>query len=294
MKELESFREIVRTEVPLALQTWLQLGGAAEYFAEPTSEEQLASLLAAATAANYPIRVLGQGSNVLAPEEGVRGLVVRLTDPCFCNVTTEGDCLTAGGGTKLGRVVTTAAYSGLAGLEAFVGIPGSVGGAVYENITTTDGHLGQYVESVHAVTFDGRIVDLTRDEIAFGYRSCSIENAIILSVRFRLEQEDAKELSRRLQKIWIVRKKLQPMGYQNSGRLFKNPRGENAAELIESVGLSRARIGGAALSARNCNYVVVEPECCVSDVLRLIDLIRNQVAERLEVELELELEIWKG
>ena len=287
-----SLKNIIRTEVPLAMHTWLQMGGPAEYFAEPRSEEELIQLLLSCRNEQIPVRALGMGSNILVSEKGVPGMIVRLTAPAFCDIQTDGQTVTAGGGAKLGRVITAAVHAGLAGIEGLIGIPGTVGGAIHENVLTSDGDLGQWVDSIRIVTFAGEIKDLTKEEIVFGYHNCSIENAVIVSVRFRLEREDPDILSKRLQKLWILRKKTQPMGWQNAGRLFRNPRGQSAAELIDAVGLKGTKIGGAIISDRDANFVVVEPECSCNDVKRLIQLIQSQVLDQMEVNLELDLELW--
>ena len=115
---------------------------------------------------------------------------------------------------------------------------------------------------------------------------------VILEAEFQLEEDDPRELARRMQKHWIVKKAAQPMGHQCAGCVFRNPRGASAGELIEEAGLKGTRIGGAVVSDRHANFIVAEPECTSQDVLRLIDLVRAQVHDRLGVELERELEIW--
>jgi UDP-N-acetylmuramate dehydrogenase len=131
-----------------------------------------------------------------------------------------------------------------------------------------------------------------RDDLVFGYRESSLDELVILNAQLQLEEDDPLELARRLQKQWIVRKASQPLGHQCAGCVFKNPRGVSAGEMIERAGLKGTRIGGAVVSDRHANFIVAEAECTSQDVLRLVDLVRDQVRERLGVELELELEIW--
>jgi UDP-N-acetylmuramate dehydrogenase len=128
--------------------------------------------------------------------------------------------------------------------------------------------------------------------MVFGYRESSLDELAIIEARLELELDDPQELAKRLQKQWIVRKASQPMGHQCAGCVFKNPRGVSAGELIERAGLKGTRIGGAVVSDRHANFIIAEPDCTSNDVLRLIDLVRDQVRDRLGVELELELEIW--
>lgn len=293
MAQFDEFRSFVRRDVPLTMHTRLQLGGPAEFFAEPTSWNELTDLLQQSRREHVPIRVLGAGSNILVPEDGVSGVVLSLSAPAFHEIAVEGRRIAAGAGARLGRVVTQAVTQGLAGLEGLIGIPGTVGGALCGNAGTNSGDMGQWVESVTVADFDGNISVLSQNDITFEYRSSSLDDVVILSATFLLETDDPIELSRRMQKLWIVRRTQQPGSESASGYAFKNPRsGAVAGDLIEQAGLKGARIGGAVVSERNANFVLVEPEGTVEDVLRLIRLVREQVAERTDVELEPALEIW--
>jgi len=287
------FKAIVRQNVPLAMHTWMQLGGPAEYFAEPRSTEELVALLKIARAEKLPVRTLGAGSNLLVSDDEVAGLVLRFTAPEFTEIRSEGNTVFAGGGAKLGRVITHSVHAGLGGIEGLIGIPGTVGGALVANAGTNNDDIGQAVKSVKILTEEGEVRELSHNEILFEYRHSSLEETIILSATLQLQEEDPLELSRRLQKLWIFRKTSQPMGHQCTGLVFKNPRGMIAGELIEKAGLKGTRIGGAVVSERNANFIVVEAECTSNDVLRLIELVQTQVQKRLDVELEVGLEVWK-
>lgn len=286
------FEKIVRQGEPLAMHTWFQLGGPAEYFAEPTNPDELIGLVQRCCEEQVPMRLLGRGSNILVRDEGVPGMVIRLSAPAFCQIKVQGDTIVAGGGAKLGRIVTTAVHEGLAGLEGLVAIPGTLGGALHGNVGTHGGDIGQWTSQVTLVTRTGEIQDRQRDELDFAYRQSGLDEPVILSATLSLERDDPRELARRLQKQWILRKASQPMGHQCAGCVFRNPRGVTAGELIERAGLKGTRIGGAVVSDRHANFIIAEPEATSQDVLRLIDLVRSQVHDRLGVELKLELEIW--
>jgi len=131
-----------------------------------------------------------------------------------------------------------------------------------------------------------------RVDLDFGYRPGNLDEPVVVSAKLELEEDDPREVARRLQKQWSLRKASQPMGHQCAGRVFRNPRGASAGTLIEQAGLKGTRIGGAVVSDRHANFIVAEPEATSSDVLRLIDLIRSQVRDRLGIQLDLELEIW--
>ena len=288
------FEKIVRQDEPLAMHTWFQLGGLAEYFAEPGDMDELVALVRRGAEASVPMRILGRGSNILVRDEGAAGLVLYLSSPAFRGIEIDGRVVTAGGGARLGRVVTAAVHAGLAGLEELVAIPGTLGGALHGNAGTHGGDIGQWVVSATVVTHAGEVVQRDREEMVFGYRKSSLDELVIVSARLELDEDDPQELAKRLQKHWIVRKANQPMGHQCAGCIFKNPQaaGVGAGELIDNAGLKGTRVGGAVVNDRHANFIVAEPECTSQDVLALIELIKTQVAQRMEVELQQEIEVW--
>lgn len=286
------FQSIVQTSYPLAPRTWLELGGVAEYYAEPRTVDELAALVKHCSAEGIATRLLGGGSNLLVREEGVAGMVISMSDEAFAATAVDQAKLKAGGGTPLAQVINEAVRNGLAGLEPLVGIPGTVGGALHGNSGSRGGDVGQWAASATVLTRSGEIIERTRDELVFAYRESSLDELAILDVTFALEQEDADQLTKRMQKQWIVKKAGQPMSHQRTACLFKNPRGMSASMLIEQAGLADAKVEGAGLSNRHSNFVVVSDNATSSHVRKLIDKIRSRVAERLGVELETQLEIW--
>ncbi len=288
----DDFEAIVRPDEPLAPHTWLHVGGPAEYFAEPRSPDELAALVRRCRDDELPVRILGGGSNILVRDEGVPGVVIRLADPGFADIERLGRRLTAGGGAKLGHLISTAVREGLAGLEALVGIPGTIGGALHGNAGSRGGDVGQWASRATVMTAAGEVVERARDELVFAYRQSSLDELVILSAEFELDEEDPDELTKRMQKQWIVKKASQPLGHQSAGCIFKSPSGLNAGVLIDQAGLKGTRVGGAEVSDRHANFIIAEPGATSHDVLRLIDLVRSRVADRSGVELELEIEVW--
>ena len=286
------FEKFVRRDEPLAMHTWFHLGGPAEYFAEPNDNDELIALVKRCLEEEVPVRLLGAGSNVLVRDEGVAGLVVRLFAPAFGTIRLDGQAVVAAGGATLGRVITTAVHQGLAGLETLIGIPGTLGGALHGNTGTHGGDIGQWITQATVITDTGEVLQRGQDDLIFGYRQSSLDELVILEARLELEEDDPRQLARRMQKHWIVKKAAQPMGHQCAGCVFRNPLGASAGELIEDAGLKGTRIGGAVVSDRHANFIISERECTSQDVLRLIELIHGQVHDRLGVELERELEIW--
>lgn len=292
MSGLTGFDDIVRQGEPLAPFTWFKIGGPAAYFAEPRSIEELEKLVRQCCEQELPVRLIGGGSNLLVRDDGVPGVVIRLASEAFAEVKVDGDSITSGGGTKLGHLISIAVREGLAGLESLVGIPGTVGGALHGNAGGRGGDIGQWTGQATVMTRDGEIHVRQRDDLVFSYRESSLDELVILESKFQLEATDATELTKRMQKQWILKKTSQPLGHQSAGCIFKNPRGMSAGMLIDQSGMKGTTVGGATISERHANFIVTEPGASSQDVLKLIDLVKSRISERLGVDLETEIEVW--
>ena len=284
--------DCVRDEVPLADRTWFKVGGNAKYFAEPTSVDDLAAVVERCRDEGQHVHLLGGGSNVLVRDEGVAGMVISLSHPSFANITTAGERVTVGGGAMLANAITVTVGAGLAGLEPLVGIPGTVGGALHGNAGSHGGDIGQWACRATVMTRSGELIERERGDLVFAYRQSSLDELVILSADFELEKEDPIVVTKRMQKQWIVKKANLPMAHENTGCIFKNPRGMSAGMLIDQCGLKGEHVGGAEVSQRHANFFVTKPGATAKDVLQLMDVVRNRVAERMGVELETEIEIW--
>jgi len=284
--------DCVRDGVPLAERTWFKVGGAAQFFAEPTSVDQLKSVVERSSREGLHVRLLGGGSNVLVRDEGVSGMVISLSNPAFANISTTGERVTLGAGAMLANAITVTVGAGLAGLEPLVGIPGTVGGALHGNAGSHGGDIGQWASRATVMTRSGEIIDRERGDLVFAYRESSLDELVILSAEFELEKEDPLVVTKRMQKQWIIKKANLPMAHENTGCIFKNPRGMSAGMLIDQCGLKGEQVGSAEVSQRHANFFVAKPGATAKDVLQLIDVVRNRVAERMGVELETEIEIW--
>ncbi len=290
MQLLERFAEIVKPNEPLASYTHLRLGGVAEMLVQPRSRDELAQVLRHCHAKGIPIRVLGGGGNVLVPDDGVPGVVLRLNEPAFMQIAVEGARAHCGAGVPLSALISETARHGLGGLEALVGIQGTVGGALRCNAGDRAGEIGRHVRHVEVMDYQG--VVHTRDRDEFGDSASSLDDPVLLAAEFELEHDQPAAIVKHMRKAWIQRKARQPLSFQAACRVFKNPRGLNAAELIVQTGLSKTRVGGAELSERDANYVVAHEGATARDVHRLIELVRTRVHERFNVELELEISPW--
>jgi UDP-N-acetylmuramate dehydrogenase len=292
MTILAGFEHIVREQEPLAPHTWFRLGGAAQHFAEPTSTDELAALVRRANEAGLAVRMLGGGSNLLVRDEGVSGLVISLAPAVFGRIEIAGRRVVAGGGARLGHVISAAVRTGLAGLEQLVGIPGTVGGALHTNAGTHGGDIGQFTVSATVLNRRGELATRSRPYLRFGYRDSSLDELAILEATLELEQGDPVRLTKQLQQAWILKRASQPISDQNTSMIFKSPGGVSAADLIKQAGLEAARVGQASISEQNANFIVAAPGATSRDVLELIEQVRKGVAERTGVELEMAVEVW--
>ena len=288
----EKFPDITQADQPLAPLTWLKVGGLAQFVVEPRSVEELQEVVTFCHENETAVRVLGGGSNLLVKDEGVSGVVLRLTNEAFALVKVDGTTVTAGSGALLSNAISESVKAGLAGLDVLVGVPGTIGGALQGNAGGRSGDIGQFVSSVTVITVKGEKFVRAEDELSFAYRSSSINELAIVEGEFQLNEGAPEEITRRMRKLWIMKRASQPLASQSAGCIFKNPRGLSAGALIEQSGLKGTRIGGAEISDRHANFVVTHEGATSDDVVRLIDLTQSKVAEQFGVDLELELQVW--
>ncbi|UUO04448.1 UDP-N-acetylmuramate dehydrogenase [Blastopirellula sp. J2-11] len=288
----QGFEHFVRTQEPLASYAWLRIGGAAEYFAEPNNVTELAALLKRCREQDKPVRLLGGGSNLLIRDEALTGVVVRLSHPSFSSIDVNDAVVQCGGGARLANVVSTTVGLGLAGLESLVGIPGTIGGALRGNAGNNGEDVGRWATTIDVMTAEGEIRKCGAGELRFSYRESNLDEFVILGAALKLEKGDAAELTRRMQKQWIVKRAAEPLPEQNISILFRNPADVSAASLIEQAGLRDASVGAVRLSDRNANFVVAAAGAKATDVLQLMELVRSRVHEVFGIELKNGVTIW--
>jgi UDP-N-acetylmuramate dehydrogenase len=291
-QKLEQFSEIIKRNEPLAPYTHLKIGGPAEMLIQPRSIEELQEVVRECLKQRIAVRVLGSGCSILVRDEGIRGAVIRLKEPVFSRIVVEGQRMRSGAGAGLSALISEAARNELTGLEALVGIPGTVGGALRSNAGDRSGEISQFVRSVQVLDDRGQIQVRERDELRFAYRWSNLEEPVLLSAEFELEKDGQDTIVKRLRKTWIQRKANQPFSFQASARLFKNPRGLNAGALIAQAGLAGTRVGGVEVSDRDPNFVIAETGATARDVLRLVELIQSKIRDHARVDLEMETSVW--
>jgi len=293
MSIFSGLEEIVEANHSLAEHTWYGLGGPADYFIRPKTVKQLQDVVRRCNENHVAIYVLGFGSNLLISDEGVRAAVIKLETDEFARTQFDGEELTAWAGAELSKLVLTCVQKGLSGIEALTGIPGSIGGAVKMNAGGNFGDIGSAVESVTLMDSKGTTFEKKKPELVFDYRGTNITVKFILNAHLKLGSADPEQIMRTVKEAWIYKKNTQPLNTKNCGCIFKNPRGVSAGALIDRAGLKGLQIGGAAVSEKHANFVIAEKGCKSRDVMRLIDAVRERVKERFDIELELEIEIWR-
>ena len=292
MKSFAGLEKIVKRDYPLAGETWLRIGGPAEFLIEPHTVDQLRQVVTACRQARVSMRVLGRGANLLVDDAGIKGAVIRLCQGEFADVRPTDVGIRAAAGADMGKLVLRCVRDGRSGLEALTGIPGSIGGCVRMNAGGVFGDIGNAVESVEVMSADGEVFTRYRGDLAFAYRWTNITAPFILGAEFRLSEDDPHRILKQVKQIWIYKKNTQPLGSRNAGCIFKNPRGLSAGALIDRAGLKGKRVGGAHVSLKHANFILADNGTRASDVLKLINVIRETVYKKNEVYLELEIEVW--
>ena len=286
LEALKSTGVEVREHAPLRKLAYWRVGGAADFLVEARSLESLQALMAMT-----PITVLGNGSNALIHDEGIRGVVVRLKGD-LAGLTIEKTRARAGAGMMLTVLLSRLDKAGLAGAEPFVGVPGTVGGAVVMNAGTTLGEAKDLVESVTLVLPNGELQEWSAEQLAFEYRHASIPaGAVIAFADLRLTDDNVDERRQRRQELLVRRKRTQPLDLPSCGSTFTNPPGDYAGRLIEEVGLKGHRIGGASISSKHANFIVNHGEATSQDILDLIRLARQRVHHETGVLLQPEVKL---
>ena len=272
----------------LSTRTTFKIGGPADVLIECGDCAKLPRLLAEIQQKNIPLTVIGKGSNLLVADEGIRGVVLLVSDD---KVSVDGGIITASAGAKLSKLCNAALESGLSGLEFAFGIPGSVGGAVYMNAGAYGGEIKQVIVSVTSITRDGKLILRSADELNLGYRTSVFKqnNEIILSAEFKLELAERNEIKAKMDDFIARRKDKQPLEYPSAGSTFKRPEGYFAGALIEQCGLKGFSIGGAEVSTKHAGFVINKGNATCRDVMDLIQHIQKTVLSKTGVALETEV-----
>jgi len=287
------FAGALRSEAPLAPLTTWRIGGPAELLATPRDADDLVRVVRFAGERAIPWRVLGNGSNLLIRDEGVRGLVIRVRKVLDA-IRFEGATVEAGAGASFPQLANLAAARGLTGLEFGAGIPGTVGGAIVMNAGWHEFEIGNAVASVTRLEPDGSSATLGREASAFGYRTSAFRGrpGIVLAAWMALAPDDPAAVRARLERFAAGRKATQPTELPSCGSVFLKPEGDFAGRLIEAAGLKGRRVGGIQISPKHANFFVNLGGGTAKDALELVGIAESEVARRFGVALTREFELW--
>ena len=275
---------------PMTKHTSFHIGGPAELMAQPQSEAELQSLLLKAAEAAVPVTLVGNGSNLLVRDKGIRGLVIKLGS-MLRDIKVSGNVLTFGSGVSLAQASKKAAELGLSGMEFAVGIPGSIGGAVYMNAGAYDGEMAKVVKSVRVMDAAGEVSELSAGELDFGYRHSALQGSdkIVTSVTVELAAGDKQAIAEKMADFSNRRITKQPLELPSAGSMFKRPPGYFAGTLIDQTGLKGYTVGGAQVSTKHAGFVVNIGGATAADVLQLISDVQAKVFAAHGVHLEPEV-----
>jgi UDP-N-acetylmuramate dehydrogenase len=290
----DKIRKLVNGEVlpgePLINHTTYRVGGAAEVLVHPATAADASRLYRLAAASGVPLTVIGAGSNVIAPDEGIAGVVIE-TKNALTEIAYREDALVrAGAGVPLVDLARDAAQRGLRGLEPISCIPGTVGGAVVMNAGTREGDTAGVLGRVGVCTSSGRTRVFSARELGFGYRTSILlgSNWLVLWAEFNLAPGNPRDSLEAIDAQWNERKSKYPLDAPSAGSVFKRPPGDYAGRLIEASGCKGMRVGGALVSERHANFIVNTGSATASDIMELISRVRRTVYDKTGTYLELE------
>ena len=292
-KSLKSDNCEILVDSPMSRQTSFKVGGNADIIAFPKNVDSLINVLKRADECAVPFMIMGNGSNLLVRDEGIRGIVIKTTgmDP---EIEVDGEIIHCSAGTSLSKLCTTALENGLSGLEFAYGIPGTVGGAVYMNAGAYGGEIKDVLTSVQHINPDFILETADAENLNLEYRKSFYSehpDYIIATAEFKLQKGDKADIKAKMDDLIGRRKDKQPLEFPSAGSTFKRPEGYFAGALIEQCGLKGCRIGGAEVSEKHAGFIINRYSGTASDIIDLIDHVRKTVKENTGVTLEPEVKI---
>ena len=279
----------IKANEPLSNYTYTKTGGPADLLVFPRSVQEVQRVLAAVKQENLPLTVLGNASNLIVKDGGIRGLVMILTD--MQELVIEGNQLKAASGAALIEASRQAAAAGLTGLEFACGIPGSIGGACYMNAGAYDGCIADVLKSVRVLLADGTQATIDAGDLDLGYRHSRIadEGMVVLSATFSLRRADGEKIREKMDEYTHRREEKQPLELPSAGSTFKRPEGYFVGKLVTDAGLKGYRFGGAGVSDKHAGFVVNYDHATAADVHAVIEHVQAEVKRQFGVELHPEV-----
>lgn len=281
----------IEIDEPMKNHTSFKVGGPVDILVNPENHKQVLDIINLCKKDNVPYYIIGNGTNLLVKDGGIRGVVIKL---CKLNeITLDQDKLIAKSGALLKDVSDIALKQGLAGFEFACGIPGSIGGAVAMNAGAYNGEISNVIESAKVIDNEGNIKILNKDELELGYRMSSIlkHGYTVIEVTFKLHKGEQEKIKDRIEDLSKRRSDKQPLEYPSAGSTFKRPEGYFAAKLIEDSGLKGMRVGDAEVSEKHSGFIINKGNATAKDILDLIKLVQNTVKDKFNVDLFTEVRI---
>ena len=293
MIKMNELRSIVKGSMledePMSKHTSYGIGGPASAYITPKDRDDLCSILKFSVENDITVYFIGSGSNLLVSDDGINGIVISPAKSLKM-LEIEENSIVAESGVMLGKLVKETMKRNLTGLESLIGVPGTLGGALMMNAGAFGGEISNYLISVDVLTSKGKLKSYKANEIDFSYRFSSFStDEFILLARFTLKFEDPNIISERRKVASSGRKTNQPLRFRSAGSVFKNPKDHAAGYLIDKVGLKGKRIGDAEISTHHANFFINHGNASASDITGLIELAKNAVLKKFDIELELEI-----
>ena len=297
-EELKKLLPKIQRNVLLRHYTTFKIGGPAKYFFVAKTKKDLIKAVKVAKKINLPFFILGGGSNLLVSDEGFDGLIIKIKNQNLKikNANQKSKIIEAEAGVSLSQLVSVSLKNSLTGLEWAVGIPGTVGGAIWGNAGAFGKSMKDIIKSVKVLEVKNKkskIKNLTNRDCRFGYRDSIFKknpNLIILSTEIKLEKGNKKEIKEKMKENLTYRKQTQPLSFPSAGSIFKNPKDYFAAKLIEKTGLKGKKIGNAQISKKHANFIVNLKRAKAIDVIQLINLVKKEVKKKCGIDLKEEIQ----
>ena len=282
---------IVKENEPLSNYTYTETGGPADLLFFPASVDEVKAVIDWVKKQELPLTILGNASNLIVRDGGIRGVTVILTE--LNNIEKNGSRLIVEAGAPIIEVSQKALEYELTGLEFACGIPGSTGGAVYMNAGAYEGEVKDVIETVTILTLDGRIIEVENEDMEFTYRNSKLQktNDIVLSVTFKLKSGNTDKIKERMEELTFLRTSKQPLEYPSCGSVFKRPTGHFTGKLIQDAGLQGLIWGGAQISTKHAGFIVNINKATATDYVELIHHIQEVILDQFDVQLETEVRI---
>ena len=274
---------------PMKGHTSYGIGGPALGLFYPAHEEDLSAILSISREKSIPVYFTGSGSNLLVSDDGFDGFVISLAKT-FKTLEINGTNVFAECGVMMGHFVKICTGAELSGVESLIGVPGTVGGAIRMNAGAYGREISNFLTSLRVMTLDGKVKELSRNEVEFSYRHSSLRSdEIVVSAKFKFEKGASEVIQVLKSKASESRKATQPLRFRSAGSIFKNPPEKPAGQLIDQAGLKGTRVGGAEISEKHANFFVNHGDASSEDLVELIRLARRTVREKFDIHLELEI-----